>query len=632
MRFAEEIAQVPLPALIPRSLLFGNPEVAGPIVSPDGRRIAWRAPLNGVMNIWVRTRGQGDDRAVTADAVRPIRSCAWQADSEHVLYVQDHEGDENWRLWQTNVTTGATRDLTPFDGVRVEGVADEPAHPDFVLVGMNLRDRRLFDMHRINLISGEVTLAAENPGDVGGFNCDHRLVVRAAAALTADGGQIVRVRTDEHSPWRTLMEWESDDGLGGIAGFTPDNNSLWITTAKGANAARLLQVDIETGEQRVLAEDPRYDVDGILTHPATHALEAVRYVRARRDWQLLDSAIEPAFARLADAHDGDISIMSRSLDDTVWTVCWSADNRPELYALFDRTSGVVEDLFTSHPALARYILAHKQPIELIARDGLKLEGYITLPEGVDPHGLPTILNVHGGPWGRDEWGLDPVSQWLANRGYAVVQINFRGSMGYGRAHLNAGDREWGGKMHSDLLDAKAWAIEQGIADPARVAIMGGSYGGYATLAALAFTPREFVCGVDIVGPSNLVTLLKSIPPYWEVGRAMFRRRVGNEETEPEFLESISPVNKAGEIVAPLLIAQGANDPRVKQAESDQIVAAMRGRGREVTYLLFPDEGHGFARPENRLRFYAAVEPFLAAHLGGRVEPAGPDEEFSSLLR
>ncbi|MDW8168780.1 MAG: S9 family peptidase [Acidobacteriota bacterium] len=611
---------VELPPLIPREVLFGNPEKASPQISPDGTKLAYLAPHNGVLNVWVRTIGKQDDQVVTSDKKRGIRAYVWQGDSEHILYIQDRDGDENWHLYQTNLKTKTTRDLTPFEGVQARIVATDPQFPDEILVGLNLRDRRWHDVYRINLKTGAVELDTENPGDVMGWAADHRLQVRAAAAFTPDGGMLIRVREDARSPWRELLRWGPDETMGQIAGFTPDGRGLWLASSVGANAARLIEVDIATGKMTVIAEDPQYDVSEWLVHPKTRRLEAVQFIRARREWQLLDPSLRADFDLLRKERDGDLSIVSRDREDRMWIVAYLMDDGPVYYYAYDRSARRLSMLFSNRPALEQYRLAKMQPISFTARDGMTIYGYLTLPVGVPPKNLPMVLLVHGGPWARDVWGFDPIVQWLANRGYAVLQVNFRGSTGYGKAYLNAGDREWAGKMHTDLIDGKNWAVQQGYADPKRVCIMGGSYGGYATLVGLTFTPEEFACGVDIVGPSNLVTLLRSIPPYWAPIKALFDKRLGKVETDEEFLKSRSPLFRADQIKAPLLIAHGANDPRVKKAESDQIVQTLRAKNIPVTYVVYPDEGHGFARPENRLDFFGRAEEFLAKHLGGRFEP------------
>ncbi|MER3428109.1 MAG: S9 family peptidase [Pyrinomonas sp.] len=622
-------AQQNLPPLIPREVLFGNPERASPQISPDGRLLAYLAPHNGVLNVWVRTIGQRDDRVVTDDRKRGIRIYFWQPDSRHIIYLQDQNGDENWRVYQTSIETKQTRDLTPFERVQARIVAVYPDIPDRILVALNNRDPRLHDVYRVDLKTGKLELDTQNPGDVADWVADNELRVRAAEVLLPDGSAEIRIRDNERSPWRVFLKWGPDESFGGIAGFTQDNRRVWLISSVEANAARLLEVDLATGKQRVIAADPQYDVGGILVHPRKRTLEAVSFVRARTEWQIIDRSLEPDFAALRKVRDGDISISSRDLDDRTWIVSYVVDDGPVYWYTYDRRSRRAQLLFSNNSKLEKYKLAKMQPISFRARDGMTIYGYLTLPVGVEPRDLPMVLLVHGGPWARDTWGYNPMVQWLANRGYAVLQINFRGSTGYGKAYLNAGDREWAGKMHDDLIDGKNWAVKQGIADPKRVAIMGGSYGGYATLVGLAFTPDDFAAGVDIVGPSNLVTLLQSIPPYWAPIKATFNKRMGSDE---EFLKSRSPLFRANQIKKPLLIGQGANDPRVKQAESDQIVEALRKANIPVEYIVYTDEGHGFARPENRLHFYAKAEEFLAKHLGGRFEPMGEIRGHSGVIK
>jgi dipeptidyl aminopeptidase/acylaminoacyl peptidase len=381
----------------------------------------------------------------------------------------------------------------------------------------------------------------------------------------------------------------------------------------------------------VLAEDDTYDVGGALIHPTRHNIQAVSFNRDKVQWKVLDKDIVEDFKALHWVRPGEFSVASRDLADKTWLVSYTTDDAPTTYYTYDRASRQVKKLFSIQPKLEKLSLATMKPISFPSRDGLTLHGYLTTPVGLEPRNLPTVLLVHGGPWGRDAWGFNAEVQWLANRGYAVLQVNFRGSAGYGKKFLNAGNREWAGKMHDDLLDAVEWAKQQGIADPKKIAIMGGSYGGYATLVGLTFTPDIFACGVDIVGPSNIVSLLKTIPPYWGPMKAMFSKRVGDVAKEEEFLKGRSPLFRVDKIKAPLLIGQGANDPRVNQAESDQIVAALRKAGKTVEYVVYTDEGHGFARPENRLHFFALAEQFLAKHLGGRCEPVGDIKGHSGVI-
>lgn len=619
-----------LPTLIPRQVLFGNPDRASPRLSPDGKKLAYLAPQDDVLNVWVRTIGQNDDQVVTADKKRGIRIFFWQQDSEHILYLQDQDGDENWHVYQANLRTKNTRDLTPFQGVRADIVAVDPNFPNELLVGLNLEDRQLHDVYRIQLQTGAVELDTKNPGDVAGWTADNQMQVRVASVYLPDGGNEIRLRDSATAPWRVFQRWSADETFGGVAAFTPGNNGVWVISSVDANAARLVEFDLASGQSKVIAEDPDYDASELMIHPTKRHLEAVSFIRAREEWMVVDRALEADFAALARVRRGDFSVVSRDLADRTWLVAYLIDDGPVYYYAYDRGSRKATLLFSNRADLEKYTLAQMQPISFKARDGLTIHGYLTRPPGAPSSPGPMVLNVHGGPWARDTWGLDPEVQWLANRGYTVLQVNFRGSTGYGKRFLNAGDREWAGAMHTDLIDAKRWAVQQGYADPKRLCIYGGSYGGYATLVGLTFTPDEFSCGVDIVGPSNLATLIQSIPPYWKPLKSMFDKRVGSLETEPEFLRARSPLFKADKIQVPLLIGQGANDPRVKQAESDQIVAAARKNSKPVEYLVFPDEGHGFARPENRLKFYAATEQFLAKHLEGRAEPPSEKENWSSL--
>jgi dipeptidyl aminopeptidase/acylaminoacyl peptidase len=570
----------PSTQLIPRTVLFGNPERADPQISPDGTQLGYLAPVDGVLNVWIRTLGKSDDRAVTADKKRGIRNFTWQFDNQHILYTQDVGGDENWRLYQTDIASKQTKDLTPFEKVRVDIVAYRWKSPDEILVQMNQRNPELFDVHRVNLKTGKIDLDTQNPGDVQSWQADNDLLVRAAQAQTPDGGTIVRVREDVKSPWRDLIKWGPDETFGGTNGFTPDNKALWVTTSLDVNAARLLEIDVASGKQKVVIEDPQFDVNGTINNPKTNALEAVSFIKQRMDYSFVDPKVKDDFAVLSRVRNGDIDSLSQSLDDNKWIVTYVSDNAPVYWYLYDRPSKKATLLFSNRPQLEKYRLSSMKPIEFAARDGMTLYGYVTTPAGMEPKGLPMVVFVHGGPWGRDQWGYDPYAQWLSNRGYAVLQINFRGSTGYGKKYVNAGDRQWAGAMHTDLLDGKDWAIKQGVADPKKVCIMGGSYGGYATLAGVAFSPDAFACGVDIVGPSNLNTLLKTIPPYWSTLLATFHKRMGDSE---DILKAQSPLFKADQIKVPLLIGQGANDPRVNKAESDQIVAAMRKNNKPVEY-------------------------------------------------
>jgi dipeptidyl aminopeptidase/acylaminoacyl peptidase len=619
-----------LPPLIPREVLFGNPVKAAPQISPDGKRLAYVAPdKKNVLQVWVQTLGKDDARQVTNDRKRGIRIHEWTYAPDTLLYAQDNDGDENFHLYSVNLADNVVRDLTPFQGVRAELLGLHRDFPNEVLVGLNLKNRRLHDVYRIDLSTGAVVPDTKNPGDVLGWDTDAKFRVRAAQAPTPDGGMEVRYRADEKSPWKTLVKWGPDDADGRVVGFNAAGDALWMVSSEGRDTLALVKRGLEGGKEEVVAEDKRADASNPLYNPNTHMVEAVAFNREKVRWQAIDPAVGEDLKALRKGAPGEPSVVSRDRDQKTWVVAYSFDLGPVTYYLYDRPTKKLTKLFAAQPALERYTLAPMKPVTVKSRDGLELVCYLTLPVGVEAKNLPMVLDVHGGPWGRDSWGYNAGAQWLANRGYAVLQVNYRGSTGFGKKFLHAGDREWAGKMHDDLIDAVNWAVKQGYADPKRVAIFGGSYGGYAALVGVTFTPDVFACAVDIVGPSNLVTLLKSIPPYWEPMKKMFAVRVGDVEKEEEFLRSRSPLFKADRIKVPLLIGQGANDPRVKQAESEQIVQAMRQAGKPVEYLLFADEGHGFARPENRLKFFAAAEAFLAKHLGGgRVEPAAPAKPSS----
>ena len=621
-------ARADLPPLIPRDVLFGNPEKAAPAISPDGVRLAYLAPSNGVLAVWVRTIGRNDDRVVASDPNRPIRNVTWAPNSLSVLYAQDKNGDENSHILAAGIAGGAPRDLTPYDGVRADILDINLAQQHAILIQMNKRDKGVFDVYRLDPATGKSTLDTQNPGSVAGWVADASLQVRASFTQHADGSYEIDVRDAPSSKWRKLVTFSADDGLPSPEGFSADGKSLYVTANTGANVARLLKYDVATGKYSTVYQDPAYDVDSAY-FSSSHRLIAARIQREHLEWAFFDPAYQLDFAALIAAHRGDIRILGSDRAEHTLLVSYTVADGPVSYYLYDRYTKATSFLFSARPALDLLALANMQPITYQARDGLTIHGYLTLPVGVEPTKLPMVMLVHGGPWGRDVWGYSGTVQWLANRGYAVLQANFRGSTGYGKAFLNAGDRQWAGTMRTDLLDAKDWAVTQGYADAKRVAIMGGSYGGYATLAALAFSPDAFTCGVDIVGPSNLNTLLASIPPYWETQRALFNRRMGDTV---DILNAQSPLFKADQIKAPLLIGQGLHDPRVNVRESDQIVAAMRQNGRPVTYIVFPDEGHGFAKPENTKRFNAAVESFLAKYLYGRDEPPKRDENVSAFLK
>ena len=606
--------------LIPRDILFGNPVKTSPQVSPDGRRMAYLAPVNNVLNVWVGTIGQDDYRSVTNDVERGIRFYAWAADNKHILYLQDVGGNENWRLYATNLESQETRDLTPFENVQARVIDRDKHFPNELLIGMNKDNPQVHDVYHLDLASGELTLITKNPGNIVGWVTDANFKVRSALAMAPDGSLHLQVRQNEESEWTEIVTWGPEDNqTSGPVGFTLDGQSIYLQDSRDYNAGRLVKMDIATGAITVIAEDPEYDVASTMIHPDTREIQAVAFDRDRLEWSVLDDSIKADFEYIRSLHRGDFSINSRDDADATWIVAFTVDNGPVPFYAYDCKTRTATFLFDNQPALNEYTLATMEPISFTSRDGLTIHGYLTLPPGEERRNLPMVLNVHGGPWARDDWGYRPDVQWFANRGYACLQVNYRGSTGYGKAFMNAGNKEWGGRMHDDLVDAVNWAVERGIADPKKVSIFGGSYGGYAALVGATFTPDVFCCAVDIVGPSNIITLIQTIPPYWAPLVSIFHQRVGDPSTEEEFLKSRSPLFKVDQIKIPMLIGQGANDPRVKQAESEQIVEAMKSKGIPYEYMLFPDEGHGFAKPENRLKFYAAAEKFLAKYMGGRYE-------------
>lgn len=622
-------------ALIPRHLLFGNPEKAAPKISPDGTQLAYLAPdKNNVLNVWVKDLkdSHAPAKMVTHDKKRGIRNYLWQFDNKHVLYAQDLDGDENWHIYQTNIHKKETKDLTPFPGCKAEFITYNPLFPDEILVAINHRNKSLFDVYRIHLNDGHVELDTENPDGVFQWLADRQLKIRAAISYENDGSSLIRVRDSINDPWRNFLTIAPEEVGTEVVSFSKDGDSIYLLSNHEANTSRLVQYSLKDGSKKVLVEHPLYDLDEVLIDPETYEILAVGVEKDRYDIIALDPDIDLDFSELKRIEKGIFRIISATLSNRKWIVAFISDQKPTHYYIYDRDTKKHHFLFTTQPELEKYQLSEMTPISFKARDGMLLHGYLTLPVGKSPLYLPTVLFVHGGPWVRDNWEFNPNVQWLANRGYAVLQINYRGSSGYGKEYLNAGNKEWAGKMHTDLLDGKKWLIDQGYADPSKVAIYGGSYGGYATLVGLSFTPDEFCCGVDIVGPSNLITLLQSFPPYWNPLKAQTDRQIGSLEKDEEFLKSRSPLFKAQFIKKPLLIGQGANDPRVKQAESDQIVEVMRYNNLPVEYLLFKDEGHGFARPENRMKFYAAAEQFLAKYLGGHNQPPSEKENWDSLKR
>lgn len=629
-------ADVPL---IPREIIFGNPERVNVQLSPDGTRVSFVAPVDDVLNVWVAPIGDlSAAKAVTKDADRGIRQYFWMPNGTHVVYLQDRGGDENWRAYSVDLRTGAEVDLTPMEGVRATIVNVSQDSPDVLAIGLNDRDARYHDVHLVHAGTGERTLLFENPR-FASVTVDDTMRVRMVSEMNQDGSTSYHlVNEGETVPFETIPY--EDAMTTAFSGFDRKGEKVFAVDSRGRDKSALTVTDLGTMETKVIYEGKKSDVAGAIVNPITSEIEAVATNYLRTEWTVLSKAVEKDLNYLKTLDDGELSVGSRSLDDTKWIVSFRHDDGPTQFYFYDRTAGKAQELFSSNSKLEGLPLSTMHPVEIEARDGLKLVSYLTLPSWTDSDGdgkpaeaLPMVLMVHGGPWSRDSWGYNPYHQWLANRGYAVLSTNFRGSTGFGKSFVNAGDGQWADAMHNDLLDAVEWAVSEGIADRDRVAIMGGSYGGYAALAGMTFTPEVFAAGVAIVGPSNLITLLESVPPYWAPMVEMFAKRVGDKRT-PEGrrqLRDMSPLTHVDEIVRPLLVGQGANDPRVKQAESDQIVQAMQKKGLPVTYVLFPDEGHGFAKPQNNIAFNAVTEIFLARHIGGRAEPISQEIADSSAV-
>jgi dipeptidyl aminopeptidase/acylaminoacyl peptidase len=621
--------------LLPRRLIFANPERTIVRISHDGTRIAFLAPVDGVLNLWVAPIERIEDaRPVTRATDRNLGpSIVWMHDNQHVLFFRDTAGDENWCTWVVDLESGDVRALTPQTGVTcgVQQLARD--FPSELLIRHNGRDRRHFDLYRVNVATGESNLIESNEEGFAGYFTDQRFRVLFATRFTEDGW-VEFVRRGNDGRWDCFERIDTDDqATTQMVEVSADGRELYWLDSRGRDTAAVIAQEVASGAIRVLAEDPRSDFVEILLDPALDRPIAAVCARERQRWQVMDAAFADDFAYLTRLDPGELAITGMSQDRQHWLIAYYRDDAPLEYFHYDRGRRQARRLFSSTPALDGAPLVKMESVTIRARDGLELISYLSRPRGISPADrLPMVLLVHGGPWGRDVWGLSPNHQWLANRGYAVLSVNFRGSTGFGKAFVNAGNREWAGKMHDDLIDAVDWAVAQGIADPARVAIMGTSYGGYSALVGVTFTPEKFACAVDLVGVSNLVTFLNTIPDYWQTWKSVWAVRVGDYKSEDgrKLLEERSPLNRADRIVRPLLIGQGANDVRVKAAEAEQIVAAMQRHGIPVTYIYYPDEGHGLVRPENRRSFAAVTEAFLAQHLGGRRQPIGDDFDGSTI--
>ncbi len=618
--------------LIARKVFFDNADCYNVRVSPDGKNLAWAAPVDKVINLFVASvTDPGTARPVTRVTGRSISTYfRWAHTNRHLVYFRDREGDENYRAFSVDIETEATLPLTPEGGAKC--ILQEVSHkfPQEMLVRHNQRDKRYFDLFRINVVTGESKLVFENP-DFYDFFTDTELQLRFAARLNAQGTAEWFERQADGS-WQPFMQIPIGDvDSTRMIDLSTDGKTLYLIDSRGRDKAALFAMDMASRNTTLLAADDEVDItEAALDEESRHPI-AAKAIRDRVRWYPVDASAKQDLADVARHGAGDIVFISDGLDRRLASVYYQRDSESSEFALLDRASRQVRQLFVDRKALAGLPLRNLQPVIIPSRDGLRLNGYLTMPEGSGGK-VPLVLLIHGGPYLRDTWGFSPTHQWLANRGYAVLSVNYRGSTGYGKAFITKADKEWGGRMHDDLIDAVDWAIGQGIADPKRVGFFGGSYGGYSALTAATRTPEVFACIVDLFGISNLNTFMKTIPPYWGPWMSVWKNRLGDPDTEEgrAFLTERSPLTYIDRVVRPILIAQGMNDVRVVPAESEQMVTALKARGVPVTYITFSDEGHGFVRPENRLAFNAVAEAFLAKHLGGRSQPIGDDFAGSTL--
>lgn len=624
-----------LPPIIDRDIFFGDPEIAGGQLSPDGKMLSFLKPHKDVLNIWVKEIDEPfeDARPITADTTRPVRGYYWTYDSRWILYVQDKGGDENFLAYRVDPYADPAlgedvpeaKCLTPFEGVRAMLYSAPKNMPDVAFIGLNNRDERYHDLYKLEISTGKLTLMRENSEELNiqGWIFDLEGNLRMASRETDDGGtDLLRVDGEEFVSVYTT----TNDENAGTVRFHKDGKRVYIQTNKGddINLSRLILFDPVTLEEEIVEADPKKQVDfgGVEFSNETDELIATYYVGDRLRTYFKNKDWEKAYKKLVkQLPDGDIYFGPATLDDRLWLVTVTKDTDPGARYLYDMETEKVKFLYRPRPKLPVEHLAPMEPIRYKARDGLEISGYLTVPKGVKKKNLAVVVLPHGGPWARDYWGYDPYSQFLANRGYAVFQPNFRASTGFGKAFFNAGKKQWGLAMQDDITDGVKYLVDKGWADPDKVAIFGGSYGGYATLAGLAFTPDLYAAGVDYVGVSNMLTFLNSIPAYWETARKFLNEQVGDPDNpeDMERLKATSPLFSADNIQVPLLVVQGANDPRVKKPESDQIVIAMRERNRPVEYLVAPDEGHGYLGVENRQAMVVAMEKFLSKHIGGRYQ-------------
>jgi dipeptidyl aminopeptidase/acylaminoacyl peptidase len=631
-----------VPPLIDRELFFGDPEIAAARLSPDGRFIAFLKPFKGTRNIWVKGLDEAFDKArpITAETRRPVPAYFWSRDGKFILFIQDQGGDENFNVYAVDPSAPAAsgsdvpaaRNITDLKGIRAAIYAVPKSDPDALYVGLNDRDKAWHDLYKVRISTGERTLLRRNSERLSGWAFDTADKLRLAVRSAENGDtEILRVDDSGFTKIYDCTVFESCDPVH----FHKDGKRVYMVTNKGTNFTRLTLVDVESKKEDVVESDPRNRVDlqNAVFSEKTDDLVATVYLDDKRRIFFKNAPLEADYNLLKQKLPGrEIGFGSSTRDERFFMVGANSDVNPGETYLFDRQTKKLTLQYRIREKLPRESLAPMMPIRYPSSDGLEIPAYLTLPKGVEPKALPLVVVPHGGPWGRDAWGYDPLAQFFANRGYAVLQPNFRASTGYGKRFLDAGNKQWGDKMQDDITWGVKHLVADGTADPKRVGIFGGSYGGYAALAGVAFTPDLYAAGVSLFGPSNLITLLNAIPPYWEAGRKMFEERMGNPKT-PEGraqLERQSPLNAAARIKTPLLVIQGANDARVNKAESEQIVVALRDRGFPVEYVLAPDEGHGFARPVNNMATFFEAEKFLAKHLGGRYQETATPEVVERL--
>jgi dipeptidyl aminopeptidase/acylaminoacyl peptidase len=613
---AQKVSDEDIP-LIPMEDFFRNPEKRSFQISPDGEYLAWLQPWNNRMNVHVQKIGEEEVVRVTNATERDLAGYFWKGDSR-IVYFQDTKGDENYRVYVVDRNGENQKDLTPFEKVRA-GIVDELEEiPDEMLIQLNKRDARIFDVYRINVNTGEMKMVAENPGNITGWMTDHDGQLRIA--LTTDGVNTgVHYRDTEDEEFGELISTNFKETISPLF-FTYDNKNLYMSSNLGRDKAAIVEYDIkENKEAKMIYEHPEVDVYNLISSDKRKKILGVSFQTWKREFYIWDEEAKEIFEDLQSKLSGfEIAITSSNKNEDKMLVRTYSDKSLGSYYLYDVNGKNLTKLVDVSPWLKEEYMADMKPIKYTSRDGLVINGYLTLPKNIEPKNLPVVIHPHGGPWARDGWGFNPIVQFLANRGYAVLQMNFRGSTGYGREFWEISFKEWGKKMQDDITDGVNWLIDEGIADPDRIGIFGGSYGGYATLAALTFTPDLYACGVDYVGVSNIFSWMSAIPPYWEPYLEMIYEMVGDPQKDSLLIRDASPLFHVDKIKAPLFIAQGANDPRVPKAESDQIVEALKQRGIEVPYMVKDNEGHGFRNEENRFDFYGEMEKFFFQHLGGRM--------------